>query len=111
MLMPRCRALFCLALCLLLPAQAALAGGGDHGREQDRARAALQAGAVIPYAAVQERVRRACDCEVLESKLHEEDGGWLYEIKALSAAGQIVKLKLDAHNGDVLSMKGKGYKH
>ena len=84
----------------LLPGAPALAGG-DH----DRARAAVQAGEVLPLKTVLERVARSHPGEVLEVELEREDGRWVYEIKLLQAGGQLVKLEVDAATAEVLRSK------
>lgn len=84
---------------------------GDH-LDQDQARQAVASGEVMSYPALQERLRHECDCQILEARLHpENDHGrrfWVYEVKALSGAGQLFKLELDAATGEVLHMKSKG---
>ncbi|NSL53939.1 PepSY domain-containing protein [Uliginosibacterium aquaticum] len=101
-------ALLTAALALGWPAGAS---AGDKF-EQDRARAALQSGQAMSFAAVQERLHKACDCQVLEAKLHPEkdSSGLIYEIKALRPDGQILKLEMNAASGEILRMKNKGWK-
>lgn len=89
-----------LVLVLLLAVPAVRAGrGGDH----DRARAAVQAGEVLPLPAVLERLKRSHPGQVLELELEREDGQWVYEVRLLAADGQLLKLLLDARTGAVLS--------
>jgi uncharacterized iron-regulated membrane protein len=85
---------------MLWAGQPALADG-DH----DRARAAVQAGEVLPLKTVLERVARSHPGEVLEVELEPEDGRWVYEIKLLQAGGRLVKLEVDAATGEVLRSK------
>lgn len=92
-------ALWVLAATLLASAPAL--AGGDH----DRARAAVQAGEVLPLKTVLERVSRSHPGEVLEVELESEDGRWVYEIKLLQAGGRLVKLEVDAATGEVLRSK------
>ncbi|WOB10648.1 PepSY domain-containing protein [Piscinibacter gummiphilus] len=84
----------------LLPGAPALAGG-DH----DRARAAVQAGEVLPLKTVLERVARSHPGEVLEVELEQEDGRWVYEIRLLQPGGRLVKLEVDAATAEVLRSK------
>ncbi len=84
------------AALLLGPAQAD--GRADH----ERARAALQAGQILPLRSVLERLERSHPGQVLEVELEKEDGLWIYEIKLLQADGQLLKLKLDARNAALL---------
>jgi uncharacterized membrane protein YkoI len=87
-----------LALCLgAVPARA--------DSEQDRARAALQAGQVLPLATVLARLEREQAGQVLEVELEHEDGHWVYEVKLLQAGGRLMKLELDAATGAVLKRR------
>lgn len=70
--------------------------------DQDRARAAVQAGRVLPLKTVLERLERDHPGQVLEVELEEEDGRWVYEIKLLQPGGRLVKLELDAGSGELL---------
>lgn len=90
----------------LLPGAPALAGG-DH--DHDRARAAVQAGEVLPLKTVLERVARSHPGEVLEVELEHEHGRWVYEIKLLQPGGRLVKLEVDAATAEVL--RGKRRPH
>lgn len=89
-------------LLLTLPAQAH--GDDDH----ERARAALRAGEVLPLATLLERLQRSHPGRVLEVELERDDGRWVYEVKLLQADGQLLKLALDARNGELLSQRRKG---
>ena len=76
--------------------------------DHDRARAALQAGEVLPLKTVLERVQRDHPGQVLEVELEQEDGHWIYEIKLLRAGGRLVKLQVDAATGEVLRHRERG---
>lgn len=82
----------------------ALARGDDH----EQARAALQAGEILPLPVLLERVAREQPGQVLEVELERdhEDGRWLYELKLLQPEGRVVKLKVDARTGAVLPRRG-----
>lgn len=73
--------------------------------DHDRARAALQAGQVLPLKTVLERLERTQPGQVLEVELEHEKGQWVYEIKLLRPGGQLVKLQLDARSADTLSQR------
>jgi uncharacterized membrane protein YkoI len=73
--------------------------------EQDRARAAVQAGTVLPLKTLLERLEREHPGQVLEVELERDDGRWIYEIKLLQPGGRLVKLELDAASGAVLQRK------
>jgi hypothetical protein len=84
-------------LALVLTSPLAFADN-DH----DRARAAVQAGKVLPLKTLLERLEREHPGQVLELELEHDDGRWIYEIKLIEPGGRLIKLKLDAASGDVV---------
>ena len=96
----RCVSLLLLA-CSLGAAPAWSGGRDDH----ERALQAVQSGQVLPLTTVLERLGREHPGQVLEVELEREAEQWIYEIKLLSADGQLMKLKLDAGTAEVLRMK------
>lgn len=99
------------ALCggLLLLAQAAAAGSAGDGRgdDHDRARQALEAGEILPLRTILERVERDYPGQIMEVELERRDGCWVYEIKLLRSGGTLVKLRIDARDGDVTGVRKK----
>ena len=87
-----------LALCL---AQAH--ADSDH----DRARAALLAGEVRPLTQVLAQVARTHPGQVMEVELEREDGRWVYELKLLQTDGRLLKLAVDARDGQVLRERAR----
>lgn len=85
------------------------------GMDQDEARQAVESGMALPFSRIQERMQNFCQCRILEAKLHwEEKKGrrfLVYEIKAISPEDRILKLQLEAVNGEILQIKQKGTKH
>lgn len=73
--------------------------------DHERALEAVQSGQVLPLTTVLERLGREHPGQVLGIELEREEGQWIYEIKLLSADGQLMKLKLDARTAEVLRMK------
>jgi uncharacterized membrane protein YkoI len=98
-------AAFASALLAGAPAQAS--DRADH----DRARAALQAGEILPLATVLQRVAAEHPGQVLEVELerdgHGSGGVWLYEIKLLQTGGGLLKLEVDAATARVLKAKSR----
>ncbi|MFM7024794.1 MAG: PepSY domain-containing protein [Limnohabitans sp.] len=92
---------FCLAAVLAWPLAHA-------DSDQDRARAAVQAGQVLPLKAVLEGLERDHPGQVLEVELEREHGRWIYEIKLLQASGRLVRLEVDAASGAVLQRRERG---
>ena len=76
---------------------------GDH----ERARAAVQAGEILPLPTLLERLQRSHPGHVLELELEREDGRWIYEIKLLQSDGKLLELELDAGTAEVLKVNPK----
>ena len=73
--------------------------------DHEQARAAVQAGEVLPLPALLQKLQRTHPGQVLELELERDDGRWLYEVKLLQANGRLLKLELDASTGEVLKVK------
>jgi uncharacterized membrane protein YkoI len=97
-----------LALAILLAfaagnAQAARDNRG--GRDQDIARGALQRGEVLPMARILTLVAQYLPGDVIEVELDTARDQLRYEIKVLTAAGQVRELRLDARTGAFISIE------
>ena len=79
----------------------------NDSRDHERARAAVEAGQVLPLPTLLERLRRTHPGQVLELELEQEDGRWIYEVKLLQASGQLLKLDVDAATAQVLRVRRK----
>ena len=75
----------------------------DSRRDHERARAAVEAGEVMPLAKVLERLATSHPGQVLEVELERDDGRWLYEVRLLHRDGRLMKLELDARTAKVLT--------
>jgi len=88
-----------------------VSGLGRADSDHDRARQALQAGEVLPLNAILERVERHVPGKILDVELdRDKDDGvvhWVYKVKVLGAGGALIKLKIDAKSGALLSRKRK----
>jgi uncharacterized membrane protein YkoI len=90
---------------MLLSAMALpVARAGDKA-DHEQARAAVQAGEVLPLPILLHKLQRTHPGQVLELELERDDGRWLYEVKLLQANGRLLKLELDASTGLVLKVK------
>ena len=92
-----------LCLCGLVGQPVSASDHDDH----DRARQAVQAGQVLPLPTVLERLQREVPGQVLEVELEQERDRWIYEIKLLTPAGQLTKVKLDARTAEVLRVRSR----
>ncbi|MDL5034688.1 PepSY domain-containing protein [Pelomonas sp. APW6] len=79
----------------------------DHGRDHDRARAALQAGEILSLQQVLARVQPRYPGEVLAVELEREDGRWIYELKLLQTGGRLLRLDVDAKTAEVLRSRAR----
>ncbi len=86
---------------------AATDAGASDQRDHELARAAVQAGEVLPLPTLLERLQRTHPGQVLELELERHDRRWIYEVKLLQAGGQLLKLEVDAATGQVLEIKRK----
>jgi uncharacterized membrane protein YkoI len=102
------RALF-LALMLAVAAAGteALAGGVDH----ERARAAMEAGQIMPLHRILVEVEEQFDGRVIEVKLTDLEAGlhgWVYAIILLTPQNNVLVLKVDAGTATILQVQGQG---
>ena len=81
-----------------------------HSAESDHelARQALQQGKVLPLRTVLDQVERQYQGQVLKVEFEHDDGRFIYEMRLLHPNGQLSKLKVDAVDGRVLSVRRKG---
>ena len=97
-----------LAACVLCAAALAVPPASASGKDDhEQARQAVQAGQVLPLPAVLERLQREVPGQVLEVELEQKQSGWIYEIKLLTPAGQLTKVKLDARTAEVLRVRSR----
>jgi uncharacterized membrane protein YkoI len=75
--------------------------------DHDRARQALLEGKVLSLRDVLDKVSRDFPGEPVEIEFEEDHGVYSYEIKLLQAQGAILKLEVNAENGEVLRVRGR----
>src|SRR5690554_4111596 len=83
----------------------------DHERRQrsdhDEARRALLSGKVLSLRQVLDIVAREYPGEPVEVEFEHDDGMYRYELKLLQASGRIIKMKVDASSGKIISVKAR----
>ncbi|MGB8274183.1 MAG: PepSY domain-containing protein [Alphaproteobacteria bacterium] len=87
--------------------QGANAASPDH----ERARAALEAGEILPLQEILSKVDEQFEGRVIEVRLSDfEEGlhGWIYAITLLSPQDNVLILKVDAGTGVILKVVGHG---
>lgn len=87
----------------------------DNGRtpkrsDHDDARRALLSGQVLSLRQVLDIVARDYPGEPVEVEFERDDGIYLYELKLVQASGRIIKLKVDASTGKIISVKARDHK-
>ena len=111
--LPRSRAIY--VLCAL--SVIAMLWGGlllglpkahSDSRDHELARQALQQGKVLPLRTVLDQVERDYQGQVIKVEFEHDDGRFIYELRVLQASGQLLKVKLNAVNGQVLKVSRKG---
>ena len=80
-------------------------GAAVQADDHDLARQALESGQVLPLATVLGKLAREVPGQVLKVEFEREDGRFIYEIRLLQNDGRVAKLKVDAVDGRVLSIK------
>lgn len=90
---------------MLLSALTLSGARAGNKADHEQARAAVQAGEVLPLPTLLHKLQRTHPGQVLELELERDDGRWLYEVKLLQANGRLLKLELDASTGQVLKVK------
>lgn len=99
-----------MAMLRLLSASFCLAASGAPASaqpvpDQTRARAAVEAGEILPLQTIIGRQRTRLQGRILEVELEREDGRWVYEIELLLADGRKRELEIDATSARVLEIE------
>lgn len=78
--------------------------------DQDRARHALEAGEILPLSDILKRIEGNYPGQIIEVELDQDEEQWQYKIKLLRSNGSLIKMKIDASNGELLGIKGRDIK-
>lgn len=92
-------------LALLLGSTGVLYADDD---DHDLARHALEQGQALPLHSVLHQVESQYKGQVLKIEFEDEDGQFTYKIRLLQADGYMLRLKVNALNGEILSVKRRG---
>ncbi len=86
-------------------------GGAVASADHVRARQALASGEIMALDKILAVVAAKQQIQVLEIELDNEsiagEKRWVYEIKGLAPEAKVIKLKVDARTGEILSSKAK----
>jgi uncharacterized membrane protein YkoI len=111
------------ALLLATPVMSIADERSDHAHEtrhdHEQARQALQAGEIMPLTDVLARVAREYPGAIIDVELDKDRNRnpdrslqlepprlrWIYKIKVLLSGGTLAKVRVDAHDGTLLSAK------
>ena len=91
---------------IMVLASGVVVAGDDHVR----ARQALEAGEVMPLRQLLQQIAVSHPGEIIDVELEQREGRWLYEIKMLRRGGGMFKLKVDARDGEVIEVRGRGHR-
>lgn len=84
-------------------------GAAFAASDHVRARQALASGEIMALDKILAVVAAKQSIQVLEIELDDEfiagEKRWIYEIKGLASESKVIKLKVDARNGEILSSK------
>jgi hypothetical protein len=85
------------------------AGADEDARE---IRKAVEAGEVVPLQSLLDRLRERFQGRVVKVELERENHGekkrrWVYEIKVLTAEGNVLKLEYDAKTMELIKVRGR----
>ena len=89
---------------LALACAAAAIADDDHAR----ARAAREAGQIVPLQTIVDRVQKEFTGTLVSVEFEDDDGRFIYKVKLLAPGGAIVKLEYDARDARLLRAKGRG---
>lgn len=104
----RARLALALGLCVLALSLASwTAPSGAGQRDHELARQALEKGQVLPLRTVLDRVEHEYQGQVIKVEFEHDDGRFIYEIRVLQAGGKVSKLKINAQDGSLISLKRK----
>ena len=100
------------AIALALAVILAAAGvAGAQTSDQERARAAMEAGEIMPLHDILAKVEKQFSGRVLDAKLTDLAAGlhgWIYAITFLTPQDNVLVLKVDAGTGVILQVEGHG---
>jgi uncharacterized membrane protein YkoI len=102
--MTRRRSVSLLVAALVVAGAVAVWADDDHLR----AKAARDAGQIVPLQTILDRVQAEFHGSPVAIELEDEDGRWVYHVKLLTPAGAIVKLEYDARDAQLRRVKGRG---
>lgn len=80
----------------------------DRGRDNDRAREELKKEKILSYRDIKRRVKSRFDGKIVGQTLRERGGGrMIYDLSLKRKDGRVVRVIVDAHNGQILSTRGR----
>lgn len=80
-----------------------LAAASYADEDQDRVRAAVERGEVLPLAEILARVHPPLGGEVAGLSVEREHGRWIYEFTVIEPGGRLVEVQVDAATAQVVS--------
>ncbi len=84
-------------------------GGKGHGRGQrdhKRAQDAVKNGKSRPLPEILSTVSSQYPGKVIDVRLNKRSNGLMYDVKVITPAGKIIKVRVDAASGSIVGVKG-----
>lgn len=82
-------------------------GHTGHTKEHHQARAAVEAGLILPLKEVLLRIATQYPGEMVSVKYKQDDGRYDYKLKWLQPSGALIQIRVDAKTGDLMEVKGR----
>jgi len=73
--------------------------------DHERARAALEAGEIVPLDEILELAQARDPGQSVEVNLEHEDGRWVYEVEMITGEGRVVRTNWDAKSKTLLDRR------
>ncbi len=84
-----------------------IAAAAAEGHDEDRVREALEAGKILPFDKVLQRVGAEHPGYVLGVELEDENGRLVYELRLLAPGGHIEQWRYDARTAEPVDSAGR----
>lgn len=74
-------------------------------KDQDQARAALEAGQIRPISEILTKASAEVPGDVVEVELEQERGRWIYELKIIAPDGRLLEVEMDASDASLIEVE------
>ena len=92
-----------IAFALIAP----LSTAGADSRDHDLVRRAVERGEIRPLAEILKSIRDKLPGEITRTEVEQKHGRWVYEFRVVDRQGRLFEVHVDAHTGEIGSVKEK----